>query len=87
LQDNLGEHQDAEVHVHHLRGLSATLAPTSSTETMLATGQLIERLEQRRLACRHEFAERFAVFDAPKTVDALSALLASSGRASAGGDA
>ena len=66
LQDNLGEHQDAEVHVHHLRELSETLAPTSSTETMLATGQLIERLEQRRLACRSEFAERFAAFDDPE---------------------
>jgi hypothetical protein len=63
------------------------LAPTSSTETMLATGQLIERLEQRRLASRHEFAERFDRFDDPKTVDALAALLASSGRANAGGDA
>jgi CHAD domain-containing protein len=86
LQDNLGEHQDAEVHADHLRGLSDTLAPTSSTETMLATGQLIERLEQRRLACRHEFAERFAAFDDARTIDALDALLASSGLASNGGD-
>ena len=77
LQDNLGEHQDAEVHAHHLRDLSDTLAPTSSTETMLATGQLIERLEQRRVACRHEFAERFDAFDDAKTRDALDALLAS----------
>ena len=84
LQDNLGEHQDAEVHAHHLRGLSDMLAPTSSTQTMLATGQLIERLEQRRLACRHEFAERFDAFDDAKTRDALNALLASSGLASTG---
>lgn len=80
LQDNLGEHQDAEVHVHHLRGVSETLAATSSTDTMLATGQLIERLEQRRLSCRHDFAERFAAFDDAKTVAALDGLLASAGR-------
>jgi CHAD domain-containing protein len=77
LQDNLGEHQDAEVHVLHLRELSDTLAPKSTTETVLATGQLIERMEQRRIACRHEFAERFAAFDCTKTTDALAALLAS----------
>ena len=77
LQDNLGMHQDAEVHVHHLRGVSTTLAPTSSADTMLAAGQLIERLERRRIACRKEFADRFAAFDSAETVDALDALLAS----------
>ena len=44
---------------------------------MLATGQLIERLEQRRIASRNEFAERFAAFDSSETVDALDELLAS----------
>ena len=82
LQDNLGEHQDAEVHVHHLRTLSETLAPLSSTDTMLASGQLIERLEQRRISCRHEFAERFAAYDDPATVAALDALLTSAGAGS-----
>ena len=77
LQDNLGEHQDAEVHVVHLRELADTLAPKSTTETVLATGQLIERMEQRRIASRDEFAERFAAFDSSKTADALAALLAS----------
>lgn len=77
LQDNLGMHQDAEVHAHHLRELSDTLAPTATTEAMLATGRLIERLEQRRLACRTEFADRFATFDSAKTAAALDAVLAS----------
>lgn len=77
MQDNLGEHQDAEVHVGHLRELSDALAPASSTDTVLATGQLIERMEQRRIGCRNEFAERFAVFDSAKTHDALHAVLAS----------
>lgn len=85
LQDNLGEHQDAEVHVQHLRELSDVLAaswmgssaPGSATETMVATGQLIERMDQRRIASRNEFAERFAAFDSAKTDDALAVLLAS----------
>lgn len=77
LQDNLGEHQDAEVHVGHLRELSDALAPNSSIDTVLATGQLIERMEQRRITCRNEFAERFAAFDSSKTRDALDAVLAS----------
>ena len=77
LQDNLGEHQDAEVHVHHLRQLFDTLAMSSTTDTVLATGQLIERMEQRRLASRNEFAERFSAFDSAKTDDALNSLLAS----------
>ncbi len=84
LQDNLGEHQDAEVHVHHLREISDTLAPASTTDTVLATGQLIERMEQRRVACRNEFAERFAKFDSAKTDDALHVLLASATRTSDG---
>lgn len=82
LQDNLGEHQDAEVHVHHLRTLSETLAPLSSTDTMLACGQLIERLEQRRITCRHEFAERFAAYDDAATAVALDDVLTSAGRGS-----
>ena len=77
LQDNLGEHQDAEVHAAHLRELSDTLASRSTVDTMLATGQLIERMEQRRIACRDEFAERFDAFDSARTADALTALLAS----------
>lgn len=77
LQDNLGEHQDAEVHVTQLRDVSSTIAITAPLTTVLATGQLVERMEQRRLASRAEFAERFAAFDTPATQKALEALLAS----------
>jgi len=34
-------------------------------------------MEQRRIACRDEFAERFDAFDSARTADALTALLAS----------
>ncbi len=77
LQENLGAHQDAEVHAADLREVSAVLAPTASLSTVLAAGQLVERMEQRRLASRAEFAERFAAFDTADTVEALAALLGS----------
>jgi len=75
LQDNLGEHQDAEVHVAHLRELSDRTSAGAGTDTVLATGQLIERMEQRRVAAREEFAGRFDRFDSEPTRRALDALL------------
>lgn len=75
LQDNLGEHQDAEVHVAQLREVSAVIARTAPLDTVLATGQLVERMEQRRLTSRAQFAERFSAFDTAATVKALHALL------------
>ena len=76
LQDNLGEHQDAEVHVSMLRAISRELHDTgSSPDTMVAIGQLTERLDQQRLAARTEFAERFADYDTPATSRALDAVL------------
>ncbi len=76
LQDNLGEHQDAEVHIHMLRDVATELHETgASAETMLAIGQLIERLDQQRHAARVEFAERFADYDTLATQRALDALL------------
>jgi CHAD domain-containing protein len=76
LQDNLGEHQDAEVHVHMLRAVATELHETgASADTMVAIGQLTERLDQQRLAARIEFAERFADYDNPATQRALDAML------------
>ena len=76
LQDNLGEHQDAEVHVSMLRAIGRELHDTgSSPDTMVAIGQLTERLDQQRLAARTEFAERFADYDTPATSRALDAVL------------
>jgi CHAD domain-containing protein len=76
LQDNLGEHQDAEVHVHMLRAVATELHGTgASADTMVAIGQLTERLDQQRQAARVEFAERFADYDNPATQHALAAML------------
>jgi CHAD domain-containing protein len=76
LQDNLGEHQDAEVHVSMLRAVAHELHEAhASPDTMVAIGQLTERLDQQRLAARAEFAARFADYDTPATQRALDAVL------------
>ncbi len=75
LQDNLGTHQDADVHGHHLRALAAELAGRLPVDTVLAAGQLVEQLDQRRAATRAEFAVRFADFDSKPTRQALRDLL------------
>jgi CHAD domain-containing protein len=81
LQDNLGEHQDAAVHVDMLhdivRHLGETSAPagTPTLDTMVAIGRLTERLDQQRRAARSEFADRFADYDTPKTQHALDGVI------------
>lgn len=76
FQDNLGEHQDAEVHVSLIREIASELHGDGvPAETMLAIGQLSERLEQIRIAARTEFAERFAEYDTKATQRALDATL------------
>ena len=75
LQDNLGEHQDAAVHAAQLRSLVGESTLDLPVETVLAAGQLVERMEQRRRTTRDEFAERFEAFDSKPTRQALSALL------------
>lgn len=80
LQDNLGAHQDAEVHVAELRAMSRALHHEGAgVDTMLAVGQLIERLDQQRASARVEFAERFRVYDTKATQRALAAALAING--------
>ncbi len=76
LQDNLGEHQDAEVHVQLLRTIAGELHEAgASAETMVAIGQLTERLDQQRHAARVEFAERFAAYDTPAGRCSLDSML------------
>lgn len=67
LQDNLGEFQDLEVHAQALRAIAMmpTAEPPLPPETLLAIGQLIERLREHQQQVRTEFAARFAVFAAP----------------------
>jgi CHAD domain-containing protein len=78
LQDNLGEHQDAEVHAAQLRDIARRLDARKRsvpTETTAAIGRLTEHLEQRGTAARAEFHERFVDYDAKATAAALDVLL------------
>ncbi len=76
LQDTLGEHQDAEVHVAELRAMSREMHDSgASPDTMLAVGQLIGHLDRRRIAARVAFADVFAAYDDPVTRRAFHATL------------
>jgi CHAD domain-containing protein len=76
LQDNLGVHQDAEVHVNMLAAMGPELRDAgASPDTIVAIGQLSERLDQQRVAARAEFAERFADYDTPATQRSLDAVI------------
>lgn len=81
LQDNLGEHQDNEVHADELRNIAARLPHNGvPPDTMMAIGQLVERFDQRRTAARAEFAERFAEFDSKANRRALKSALEAMGQ-------
>ncbi|MDQ6796659.1 MAG: CHAD domain-containing protein [Actinomycetota bacterium] len=77
LQDNLGEHQDTEVHAAQLRAMSRDLHRSggAGADTLVAMGQLAGEFERRRGAARAEFAERFAAYNTAKTRHALEVLL------------
>jgi len=77
LQDNLGEHQDTEVHAAQLRAMSHDLHGSggAGADTLVAMGQLAGEFERRRTAARAEFAERFAAYDTAKTRRTLEVLL------------
>jgi CHAD domain-containing protein len=81
LQENLGAHQDAEVHAAQLHDLARDLhrRPDVSSEVLLAIGQLIAHLEQRRQAERQDFTRRFAAYDTKANRRALEKLVRSSG--------
>ncbi len=78
LQENLGEHQDTEVHTTQLRAMSHDLHQTgdAGAETLVAMGQLAGEFERRRMVARAAFAERFAAYDTPRTRRTLGVLLA-----------
>ena len=73
LQDNLGEHQDTEVHTAQLMAMSEELhgTPGVTAGTLVAIGRLAEVFDRRRRAAREEFAERFARYDTKQTAQAL----------------
>lgn len=72
LQDNLGEHQDAEVHVLQLAEFARELQERGAgAEVLLAVGRLTERQDARRNRARKAFAARFAEYDTKATTKAL----------------
>lgn len=76
LQDNLGEHQDAQVHISELDTVAHGLpASRRNTDTFMALGRLLERLEQTQRNARSELAERFRSYDSHKTMRIVRELL------------
>lgn len=68
LQDNLGEHQDAEVHL----GIVQALEVEGAAPAIAALSGL---LDGRRLAARGAFAVRFAAFDSEPVAASFDAML------------
>jgi CHAD domain-containing protein len=77
LQDNLGEHQDAEVHLAQLRDLAHDLhaRATVDTDALLAMGRLSDHLDRRRAEERAAFVDRFAAYDTKANHRILDAML------------
>ncbi len=76
LQDNLGEHQDTEVHTAQLKTMSQELHEAGvGAGTLVAMGRLTEIFEHRRLQAREEFAARFTAYDTKQTARVLDELL------------
>lgn len=77
LQENLGTHQDADVHLAVLREIVGVLEGHQALQDddLAAIDALAEVFEQRRLAERADFADRFAEFDADATHEAFGRLL------------
>lgn len=82
LQDNLGTHQDAEVHVSQLRSMSSELHGRRGVgaATLVAMGRLTEHLDGQRRAAREQFAGRFAGYDTKQTAASFDRLLRSARR-------
>jgi CHAD domain-containing protein len=78
LQDNLGDHQDAEVQLAELRTLAHDLHARSKVDTdaLLAMGRLSDLLDRRRQTERDDFVDRFAAYDTKANRATLAALLA-----------
>lgn len=77
LQENLGDHQDAEVHLAQLRELASDLQHQDDVDSdvLLAMGRLSDHLDHRRLQERTDFATRFAAYDTKANRRALKDLL------------
>ncbi|MGH9119294.1 MAG: CHAD domain-containing protein [Acidimicrobiales bacterium] len=76
LQDNLGAFQDDQVQAAGLRSYAEELLElTSTSETLVALGQLVAHHEDTSKAARAEFAGRFAAFDDLENRERFAALV------------
>jgi CHAD domain-containing protein len=76
IQQVLGDHQDAVVHTDLVHEASRVVHQRgASAETMLAAGQLVHVLDQRRRVALLAFAEQFDAYDSKSTRRALDAVL------------
>ena len=76
LQDNLGAHQDAEVHATRMAELLVGPEATEfSPATLAAADELVRQLEQQCLSARAEFSSRFSEYDSPATQAALALIV------------
>ncbi len=76
LQDNLGEHQDAEVHATELNRVAAELGrEQAGPATTAALAALTDRLDQTQREARSEFAHRFSTYDSSETEAIIDHLL------------
>lgn len=77
LQENLGDHQDAEVQLAALRDLARDLHQRGSVDAdaLLVMGRLSEHVDRRRRHERAEFAQRFAAYDTKANRRALKQML------------
>jgi CHAD domain-containing protein len=86
LQDNLGAHQDAEVHLAQVRELTHDLHGRSieDEDAVRALGHLRDHLERRRAMERADFADRFASFDRASNAKVLHRMLRGARKAARG---
>ncbi|MEO6318872.1 MAG: CHAD domain-containing protein [Acidimicrobiales bacterium] len=77
LQDNLGDHQDAEVQLAELRDLAREMHQRGSVDAdvLLAMGRLSDHLDRRRQHERDDFAQRFVAYDTKANGRVLRQLL------------
>jgi CHAD domain-containing protein len=76
LQENLGQHQDNEVHAAELRAMATEMsAAGASPHTLVAMGELAGAVDRRRADARAAFAEIFVEYQSKATRRLLRDLL------------
>lgn len=77
FQEVLGNFQDYEVQEHTLKQFSEEMMQQNvPSDTFLAMGALVEKLDEKRCEARHDFAGRFADFKSPLNQKIFKSLFA-----------